>query len=319
MIPEINISSFVDTKNHSEVEKNIVIEQMKSIAKLSFFYLDGHNISNQEIESWLDFSRCFFTQSLEEKLKYKKYDSFESGFVPNKSLKISDFNNIDLRENLDVWWKEIDGKLKIMWGPLYSDEKFTRYKDACIGIFEKILSLGKIILKILSISLGKNEDFLFNQFYYPEYSAICKILHYPPPNVDIVNRDGYVQGFKPHQDYGFMTFLIQDETGGLHVKDLDGSWIDAQPRRGKILVNYGDCLERISNKYYRATPHKVYLTKTDRDRYSAAFFFDPKLDALLEPLKELLNEENPIDFEVITFGEHLKKKNIQNRDLIIDN
>jgi len=117
-----------------------------------------------------------------------------------------------------------------------------------------------------------------------------------------------VLGCGTHSDYGFVTLLIQDDVGGLHVKSLSGEWISATPKSGKIVVNFGDCLERITNGVFRATPHRVYLTNPERERFSTALFFDPRFDALLSPLEEYVTLEKPFKYDVITFGQHLENK-----------
>ena len=41
-----------------------------------------------------------------------------------------------------------------------------------------------------------------------------------------------------HSDYGTVTFLFQDEMGGLEVRSLDQkTWIPATPVKGSILVS----------------------------------------------------------------------------------
>ena len=46
-----------------------------------------------------------------------------------------------------------------------------------------------------------------------------------------------------HSDYGSLTFLFQDDLGGLEVRDKHGSWVRAKPVKDSMLVNVGDLLE----------------------------------------------------------------------------
>jgi isopenicillin N synthase-like dioxygenase len=50
------------------------------------------------------------------------------------------------------------------------------------------------------------------------------------------------------------------------------------------VVNIGEMLEIATRGYLRATSHRVVSPATGVDRYSAAFFLAPRLDAVVEPL-----------------------------------
>ena len=64
-----------------------------------------------------------------------------------------------------------------------------------------------------------------------------------------------------------------------------GEWVEVESRPGKFIVMGGEALQRLSNGLIFAVKHKVDLTgKTER--YSLAFFLDPKPDAVLEPLNK---------------------------------
>ena len=92
-------------------------------------------------------------------------------------------------------------------------------------------------------------------------------------------------GVGEHTDYGLLTILLQDDTGGLQVKSRSG-WIDAPPIPGSFVCNIGDMLDRLTRGVYRSTPHRV-VNKSRRSRVSFPFFFDPNLDARIRPIESL--------------------------------
>jgi isopenicillin N synthase-like dioxygenase len=87
-----------------------------------------------------------------------------------------------------------------------------------------------------------------------------------------------------HTDYGLLTLLAQDDCGGLQVKSRDG-WIGAPPIADTLVCNIGDMLDRLTGGFYRSTPHRV-RNVSGRDRLSFPLFFDPRWDAVIEPLPE---------------------------------
>jgi isopenicillin N synthase-like dioxygenase len=107
--------------------------------------------------------------------------------------------------------------------------------------------------------------------------VLFRIFHYPPVPPD---EDGW--GVGEHTDYGLLTLLAQDGTGGLAVRTPHG-WVDAPPIPGTFICNIGDMLDRLTGGWYRSTPHRVRNT-SGRDRLSFPFFFDPDFCAEVPPL-----------------------------------
>jgi len=91
-------------------------------------------------------------------------------------------------------------------------------------------------------------------------------------------------GVGEHTDYGLVTLLAQDETGGLQVAAPDG-WIDAPPIPGTLVCNIGDMLDRLTGGWYKSTPHRV-RNVSGHGRLSFPFFLDPGFDAHVPPLPD---------------------------------
>jgi isopenicillin N synthase-like dioxygenase len=75
-----------------------------------------------------------------------------------------------------------------------------------------------------------------------------------------------------YTDYGLLTILKQDESGGLQVKS-QSQWIEAPPVHESFVCNISDMLDRLTGWLYRSTPHRV-RNLSGRDRISFPFFFD---------------------------------------------
>jgi len=138
-----------------------------------------------------------------------------------------------------------------------------------------------------------------------------KIIRYPAQHA----RADTGQGVGMHHDSGLVSFVLQDDVGGLQVQ-MGEALIEAVPRPGTYVVNLGEMLQAATSGYLRATKHRVVSPPPGKERISIAYFFHPRLDCVFEPVElppELAAEarggENadPDDPVLKRFGENYLK------------
>jgi isopenicillin N synthase-like dioxygenase len=152
-------------------------------------------------------------------------------------------------------------------------------RDAVLGHLAAMTELGHALAGALSLSLGLPEPYLADH-YTAEPLTLFRIFSYPP---DPTPAGGPARwGVGEHTDYGLLTILLQDGTGGLEVRGRDG-WVAVPPLPGALVCNIGDMLDRMTGGRYRSTPHRV-RNVTGQARLSFPFFFDPAWDAQIHPL-----------------------------------
>ena len=89
-------------------------------------------------------------------------------------------------------------------------------------------------------------------------------------------------GVGAHTDSGFLTLLLQDDSGGLQAY-AQGAWRDVPPMGEEVVVcNLGEVAQLLSGGYLLATPHRVLLPPSAR--LSIPYFHNPCIDAVVEPL-----------------------------------
>ncbi|CAB4042505.1 UPF0676 -like [Paramuricea clavata] len=90
-----------------------------------------------------------------------------------------------------------------------------------------------------------------------------------------------------HSDYGTITLLFQDQSGGLEIRQEQG-FVSARPIEGTILVNIGDLLQRWTNDKLVSTRHRVVIPKEELRRQTArqsvVLFVRPDNDVVIECL-----------------------------------
>ena len=109
--------------------------------------------------------------------------------------------------------------------------------------------------------------------------------------------------------------LLEETATG--VGNLDGEEDGLDPEF-PVFVNAGDMLHIWSNGLFRSALHRVALAEAGRDRYSAAYFFDPPWACRVEPIIVAADsdskspgasvETRPPLFEATTYGEYLVAK-----------
>ncbi len=106
-----------------------------------------------------------------------------------------------------------------------------------------------------------------------------KVIRYPAAET---TQDR--QGVGEHRDTGLVTFVLQDDAGGLQVQLAEG-WVDIPEVPDAFVVNLGEMMQLLTSGYFAATVHRVVSPPAGTERVSIAYFFNPKLEATLQPLE----------------------------------
>ena len=95
-------------------------------------------------------------------------------------------------------------------------------------------TLADRIFRYILKSLNLTENQFKTDFMDP--TILFRIFNYPPHNTtSSIYSNSYAVG--EHSDYGYITVLYQDDSGGLQVKLADGNWVDANPVH-TFFINY---------------------------------------------------------------------------------
>ncbi|WP_286806783.1 2OG-Fe(II) oxygenase family protein, partial [Marinimicrobium sp. UBA4209] len=115
-------------------------------------------------------------------------------------------------------------------------------------------------------------------------------------------------GIGAHTDYECFT-ILKPTAPGLEVLNGAGEWIDVPLQDDAFVINIGDMMEALSNGAFVATSHRV--RKVAEERYSFPMFCNLDYDTVIEPLPELVSDDQPPRYEPLIAGEHLYAQTIQ--------
>ena len=164
-----------------------------------------------------------------------------------------------------------------MRGPNQWPSTLPDFRKTVEDWMDGMYAVGDTLTRALTHALGLGADYFADSFT-PKGDARLKLIRYRVPNTG-----GSAQGVGWHHDTGFLTFIMQDDVGGLQV-NIDGEIIDAVPMQDALVMNLGEMLQVATGGYLRATPHRVISPPPGTERYSVAYFFNPKLEAQFAPM-----------------------------------
>ncbi|MET7596473.1 isopenicillin N synthase family dioxygenase [Streptomyces sp. NPDC004082] len=251
---------------------------------VGFFQLVGHGVTEAETSALLGAMRRFFALPEADRLALDNVNSPHfRGYTRTGDERTG--GGRDWRDQLDIgperparapapgepayWWLE---------GPNQWPAALPELRTAALAWIDRLSSVAARLLRELLTAIGAPGDFyepVFGERAHPH----LKLVRYPGSA-----GDGADQGVGAHKDYGFLTLLLQDEVGGLQVQRGDGLFHDVPPIPGAFVVNLGELLEVATNGYLVATNHRVVSPPGATERFSVPFFYNPRLDARVEPL-----------------------------------
>lgn len=187
-------------------------------------------------------------------------------------------------------------------GPNQWPAELPGFRAEVLGYQAAMEAFCRALLRPVALALDLPADYLLPFFAKP--TTFLRLLHYPPQPADAA-ADEF--GSAPHTDYGFLTLLLQDMSGGLEVRRKDGAWLRATPVRGTYVVNVADMLARWTNGRWQSTPHRV-KNLSGNDRYSCPYFFDMDMDATVAVLPSCVDAANPPRHPPVLYGDYLLER-----------
>lgn len=277
-------------------------EVVQAFQNIGFMYISNHNIKPSVIENVFTQSSDFFAlpDAVKDELAWRDPRA-NRGYVKQGRERVTNVTDADEIARLRAIAPDVKESMEI---GLESDPTFKNYwpsaphapsfRQTMLDFYETCHTLHMDVLRSVALGLGMDEGY-FDPLADEAWHTL-RLLNYPPVAKKLLEQEGQARA-GAHSDYGSLTFVFQDDVGGLQVQDPhSGNYIPATPIPGTIVVNVGDLLARWSNDRFRSTMHRVVsptrpsaatantsLELTPR-RQSVAFFCNPNADTMVECL-----------------------------------
>lgn len=285
-LPVLDIAPFI-ADPASAASDQFVVDLLAAAHGPGFVYLTGHGVDPQLDVDLFTSARAFFALPEAERCDLAIANS--AAFRGYTVLGDERTNGKgDWRDQLDLGPEESAPELAPgdpSWlklrGPNQWPPSLPALQTATLDWMAAMDAVGLAALRALAVGLGQARDH-FDPGFVPDSDVHLKIIRYPAAPA-AGPTDSPRQGVGLHQDTGLLTFILQDDVGGLQVQ-LGDQMVDAPRVEGAYLMNLGEMLQTATDGYLRATPHRVVSPSGARERLSIAYFFNPRFELVFAPV-----------------------------------
>jgi isopenicillin N synthase-like dioxygenase len=278
----------------------------QACSETGFFYIINHGVPQLVIDEAMGAAKTFFAYPPEVK-RQVAVNKRHRGWHALGGALMYEATKPDFKEffSMGLELPEDDPCVlagEALRGPNQWPAFMPELRTALDDYYAAIGRAGADLLKAVAVGLGIEQE-----FFAPKYGKPLQRTQmvYYPPHPPMAEADQF--GVAPHTDYGCITLLYQDNSGGLQVRELGSNrWIDATPIEGSLVVNVGDLLARWSNDRFRSTLHRVINT-SGHERYSIATFYDPTYSAVVDPC-DLGVEAKASLYPSVAAGDYILKR-----------
>eukprot|EP01095_Lingulamoeba_sp_RSL-Kostka_P001271 TRINITY_DN11815_c0_g1_i1.p1 TRINITY_DN11815_c0_g1~~TRINITY_DN11815_c0_g1_i1.p1 ORF type:complete len:371 (-),score=96.23 TRINITY_DN11815_c0_g1_i1:78-1190(-) len=308
--------------DYNEDEDEIIKKLYKACKDVGFFYVINHGIDEEKIKNLFEESKRFFslpmaiknTINASDNENFRGYTGFEEEILDPETQKTKGDQKEGFYIGREVKETDEDYHLPLHGPNQWLDEDILpNWRET---MEDYVSEVTKLSLK-LTTQIGKTLDYHakitqptkkydpvnLTQYFDKPMTAL-RLLHY---NDVMSDETEGIFGCGQHSDYGMITCLLTDDVPALQIL-LDDEWIDIPPIKNAFIVNIGDMAQRWTNNIYKSTVHRV-INKTNKERYSIPFFFEPNFLTEVTSLKQCVSKEHPDLFpDVVTSGQYLIDK-----------
>lgn len=273
-IPVVDLSMLRDSSSATDVANAL----HRASQSLGFIYVKGHGITQQSIDRARKYAFDFFRSSDANKATVLVSSSHRGWLKPGAS-KMDDDAKADLKESF-LWGHEHIHDTSYDTHPLRGTNQWPTFvpelREAAVTYFNQAHDVASLLMQGFALGLKLDKNFFLQSADRPLSRA--SFVYYPAQPAD---SEQMQFGVAPHTDFGVLTVLCQDDTGGLQVQDINGDWIHAPPIEGTLVVNVADLLCRWTAGEYKSTPHRVINT-SGTERLSLVLAFDPNPETIID-------------------------------------
>ncbi|CAK7339129.1 unnamed protein product [Dovyalis caffra] len=281
-IPIIDMSKWDDPKVAEAI--------CEAAEKWGFFQIINHGVPVEVLENVKEATHQFFSLPAEEKRKYLKEFSPSNNVRFGTSFSPEAETALEWKDYLSLFYVS-DDEASALWPSVCKDQVIEYMKRSEI-VIRKLLDVLMKNLNVTEIDERKESMLMGSKRTNLNYYPIC-----PNPELTV--------GVGRHSDVSTLTFLLQDDIGGLYVRGNEDGWIHVPPVEGSIVINVGDALQIMSNGQYKSIEHRV-IANGSKNRISVPIFINPRPSDKISPFPEVLASGEKAVYKEVLYSDYVK-------------
>ena len=278
-----------------------------ALTEIGFYFIVNHGVPSEQIQAVFRQAARFHALPLEKKLEVE-LDKHNVGYlsIGGDTLRTSTVATVTKANINEAFFVARD--LPSDHPDVLVDRRFRSanhwpaglpgFREAIVAYCETMKQLVRKLVRLYARALRLPVEYFDQPFKEPQYKL--RMTHYPYQS-DLADDDF---GIAPHTDTSFLTLLAPNDVPGLSIRSQSGKWIDAPAISGAFVVNGGQLLQRWTNDYFLATPHRA-VNRSGGERYALAFFCDANIDWPIAAVPTCVGPDNPPKYPSTYYTEYM--------------
>jgi isopenicillin N synthase-like dioxygenase len=278
-----------------------------ALTEVGFYFIVNHNVPSGQIRAAFQQAARFHALPLNKKLEVK-LDKHNVGYLTMKgdTLRTSTVEAVTMPNINEAFF--VAREMSADHPDVLADRRFRSanrwpadlpgFREAIVAYCESVEQLVRKLVRLYARALRLPFEYFDQPFREPQYKL--RMTHYPY-QADLGEGEF---GIAPHTDTSFLTLLAPNDVPGLSIRTQSGQWIDAPAIPGAFVVNGGQLLQRWTNDYFLATPHRA-VNRSGDARYALAFFCDSNIDWPIAAVPTCVGPDKPPKYVTTYYTEYM--------------
>lgn len=302
-ILEVDLLAF---ENSTGSARRAVVDGVRRSLETGFVFT-SHDLSETLLDDAYGMLAQFFSLPIEDKQQFVAPGAHgQTGYTGLLVETAASSDKPDWKEMLN-WSIEMPAghPLKRGYPTAYPDQLLPEaavpgISKVLYAFHDSIADLQRRFLRVIAEGIGCHETF-FDEMV-ADAPTLTRAIRYP--SMAGSPGEGHVWAAE-HGDINLITALPRATAPGLQVK-VDDRWIDAVPPDGKVIINTGIMLERLTNGIIPIGWHRVVAAPGyEGERYSVVQFCHPRPWTILQPVPSCITPDTPQRFSAISAADAL--------------
>ena len=317
-VPVIDLGPYL--AGEPGARERIAQELHLALTSIGFYFIVNHGVPESQVRGIYAEAARFHALPLERKMQIR-IDRHNVGYLPMRgdTLRTSVVQTVtkaNLNEALFVARDLPPDHPDVAAGRHFRSANqwpadLPGFRETVAAYCDAMERLAQKLVPLYALALGLPVAYFDGPFRDCQYKL--RMTHYPsvegPPDDEF--------GIAPHTDTSFLTLLAPNEVPGLSIRTQSGQWISPPASAKAYLVNGGQLLQRWTNDFFLATPHRA-VNRSGGERYALAFFCDSDIEWPVAAVPTTVGPDRPPKYPTTWYTEYMALYQKRTYDLLND-